>query len=124
MGCITSKSSKVALVPTRKEWEELAGKEDTPIAGSRFTRGYCCECGEPIRKQRVWAMIPEGMTCDAMEALGHFVSRSSGMYLVEGGDICNACNPEHQPPAVHYGPYKDDTSPGWENSVRAYEETR
>ena len=28
MGCITSKSSKVALVPTRKEWEELAGEEN------------------------------------------------------------------------------------------------
>jgi len=41
---------------------------------------------------------------------------------IKGRPYCTFCLDSHKPPAGHYGPYKDDTSPGWENAVRALED--
>ena len=70
----------------------------SPIPGSRFLRDYCVSCGEPIRVIRLYD--------DNGAPLSH---------------ECNQCG--HRPPPGHYGP-TDDTSPAWDNAVRALEDNR
>ena len=124
MGCITSKRNEIAPPKSRREWEEVAGKDDSDIPGSRFVRGYCPECGEPTRKQRVWKELLPGLTAEQMRTLGFVISPCGRFFLWNGGGLCNECNPYHKPPPGRYGPHKDDTSPGWENTVRALDEDR
>ncbi|MFH0982791.1 MAG: hypothetical protein V2A79_14805 [Planctomycetota bacterium] len=74
--------------------KETRESKGSPIPGSRFVRAYCTICHEPIR-------VPKDDLCGP-----HYCSRCDGHLHMGGGG----------------GGGTDDTSPSWDNAVRAMEE--
>jgi hypothetical protein len=71
------------------------GPPGSPIVGSALCRAYCVECGEPMRV----------------------------MKFHPGEEYyCLSCAPPPLPPHSPPTNIRDDTSPAWENAVRAIED--
>lgn len=71
-----------------------------PIPGSRYVRDFCAGCGEPIRVTQ--RLLDDAKGCP----VPHF---------------CDRCGTRPMGPPPRCGP-PDETTPEWENAIRALED--